>query len=108
MKVICGEGASELFAGFPASFPVPEDVAAGAASVRESNVANGSRRALESGFPRRRRGRLGSSIVSSEAGAGAEAFAVSGVAGALAASGTLGGLALAGGVVVGEVAGFCW
>src|ERR1700676_2345485 len=111
MKVICAEAAAESFAVFASGFPVPgEAVPAGAASVRESNVANGSRRALESGFPRRRRGRLGSSIVSSEAGAGAEAFAVSGVAGAFAASGALGGFgALAGGAGgAAVVAGFGW
>ena len=72
MKVNCGEGPSELVAVFPASFPVPEDVADGAVSVRGSNVAKGSRRALESGFPRRSLGRFGSSIGSSEA----EDFAV--------------------------------
>jgi hypothetical protein len=106
MKVNRGEGASELVALFPASFPVPEDVADGAASVRGSNVAKGSRRALESGFPRRSRGRFGSSIGSSEA----EGFAVfvSDVAGGFVASGVVevpvGGAAVgcAGGVV-----GFC-
>src|SRR6202521_1537051 len=112
MKMICAEVAAEPFAVFASDLPVPEAAPAGAASVRGSKVAKGSRRALESGFPRRSLGRFGSSIVSSEAEAGAEAFAVSGVAGAFAASGALGGLgALAGGAVVGGdggVAGFCW
>ena len=107
----CGDGASELVAVFPASFPVPEDVADGAASVRGSNVAKGSRRALESGLPRRSRGRFGSSIGSSDAEAepDEDAFAVSGIVGAFAVSGALG--ALAGGAVAGGaagVAGFCW
>src|ERR1700682_5065476 len=113
MKLICEDDAAESFAVFASGFPVPAEAVPGdAASVRTSNVANGSRRALESGFPRRSRGRFGSSIVSSDAGAGAEAFAVSGVAGAFAPSGALGGLgALAGGAVVGGaggVAGFGW
>src|ERR1700676_2040387 len=102
MKVNCGDGASELVAVFPVSFPVPEDVADGAASVRGSKVAKGSRRVLESGLPRRSRGRFGSSIGSSDAEAepDEDAFAVSGIVGAFAASG-----ALAGGAVVGGVAG---
>src|ERR1700681_394530 len=112
MKLICEDDAAESFAVFASGFSVPaEAVPGGAASVRGSNVANGSRRALESGFPRRSGGRFGSSIVSSEAGAGAEAFAVSGVAGAFAASGALGGFgALAGGAGGGAavVAGFGW
>src|SRR5258708_31509190 len=99
MKVICGEGTSELVAVFPASFPVPEDVADGAASVRASNVANGSRRAVESGLPRRSLGRFGSSIGSSDAEEDADAFAVSAAGGAFAVSVELD--VLAGGTVAG-------
>src|SRR3979490_529 len=114
MKMICGEDAAESFAVFPARFPVPEDVADGAVSVSGSNVANGSRRAPESGLPRRSLGLFGSSIGSpgAEVEPDADAFVVSVAAGAFAASGALGGLgALAGGAVVGGavgVAGFCW
>src|ERR1700693_2397766 len=102
MKVICAEAAAESFAVFASGFPVPgETVPAGAPSVRGSKVAKGSRRVVESGFPRRSLGRFGSSIGSLEAEADAEvdaeAFAVSGVAGAFAASGALGGLAGGGG-----------
>src|ERR1700686_1402097 len=111
MKVICAEAAAESFAVFASGFPVPgETVPAGAASGRGSNVAKGSRRAVESGFPRRRRGRFGSSIGSLEAEADAEVDAEAfGVAGAFAASDALG--ALAGGAGVGGgagPAGFCW
>src|ERR1700687_4097580 len=98
MKLICEDDAAESFAVFASGFSVPAEAVPGAAaSVRGSNVANGARRALESALLGRSRGRFGSSIVSSEAGAGAEAFAVSGVTGAFAASGALGGFdALAG------------
>ena len=92
MKVNCGEGPSELVAVFPASFPVPEDVADGAVSVRGSNVAKGSRRALESGFPRRSRGRFGSSIGSSDAEVEAFTLFVSDAAGGFVASGVVGAL----------------
>src|ERR1700681_1648784 len=98
MKVDCGEGAAESFAVLVSGFPAPgEAVPAGAASVRGSKVAKGSRRVVESGLPRRSRGRFGSSIVSS----GAEAFAVfvSDVADDFAASGAVG--APAGGAEVG-------
>ena len=117
MEMICGGAAAESFPAFASGFPVAEDVPeavpAGAASVKGSNVANGSWRALESGFPRRSRGRFGSSIGSSEADAfgasgGAGVFAVSGAGGALA-SGGVG--ALAGGAAVvgaGAAAGFGW
>ena len=107
MKVICGADAAESFA-VASGFAVP----AGTASVRASNVVKGSRCVLESGFPRRSLGRFGSSIGSSDAEGGAEAFAGSGVAGALAVSGDGGGAGvLAGGAAVGgagAVAGFCW
>src|SRR4029077_12964824 len=111
MKVNSGEGASELVAVVPASFPVPDDVLDGAASVRGSNVAKGSRRALESGLPRRSRGRFGSSTGSSDAEAepDEDAFAVSGIVGAFWASGALGALAAgAGAGGAAGVAGFCW
>src|ERR1700687_2270669 len=73
MKVDCGEGAAESFSVLASGFPAPgEAVPAGAAFVRGSKVAKGSRRVVESGLPRRRRGRFASSIGS----LGAEAFAV--------------------------------
>src|SRR6267378_2223705 len=72
MKVNCGGDVAESFAVFGSD--LLDEPVAGAASVRGSKVANGSRRAVESGFPRRSRGRFGSSIGSSEAEV--EAFAV--------------------------------
>src|SRR2546428_13126694 len=89
MTTICGEDAAASFAVFASVFAVP-------APGRGSNVVNGSWRALASGFPRRRRGRFGSAIGSSDAAE--DAFAVAGGAGAFAVSG--GGVgALAGGAV---------
>src|ERR1039458_5009571 len=99
MKMIGAEAAAESFAVFASGFPAAETAPAGAASVRESNVVKGSRRVLESGFPRRSLGRFGSSIGASAA----DAFAVSDAAGAFAVSGGLG--ALAGGAAVGGGAG---
>src|SRR5207245_8531188 len=107
MKLICEDDAPESFAVFTSGFPVPAEAMPGdASSVRGSNVAKGSRRALESGLPRRSRGRFGSSIGSFEA----EGFAVfvSDVVGGLVAPGVVG--ALVGGAIVGGaggVAGFC-
>src|SRR5271157_3961065 len=102
MTTICGKAAAESVAVFAPGFPVPAEAVPGVVSVRASNVVKGSRRALESGFPRRSRGRLGSSIGSSDAEAGADVFAVSGAAGAFALSGDGGGLgALPGGAAVG-------
>src|SRR5450756_869073 len=102
MMTICGADAAESFAVFVSGLPVPAGAVLGVTSVRGSNVAKGSRRAFESGFPRRSRGRFGSAIVSSDAEGGAEAFAASGAAGALAVSGDGGEFCvLAGGTVVG-------
>src|SRR5258708_38687195 len=109
MKLIWEDDAAESFAVFTSGFPVPAEAVPGdALSVIGSNVANGSRRALESGFPRRRRGRFGSSIGSSDVEVEAFALCVSDVAGGFVASGVVG--ALVGGALVGGaggVAGFC-
>src|ERR1700674_1634351 len=104
MKVDGGEGAAESFAVLVSGFPAPgEAVPAGAASVRGSKVAKGSRRVVESGLPRRRRGRFASSIGS----LGAEAFAVfvSDVAGGSGVVEVPAGGAAVG--CVGGVVGFC-
>ena len=109
MKLICEDDAPESFAVFTSGFPVPAEAMPGdASSVRGSNVAKGSRRALESGFPRRSRGRFGSSIGSSDVEVEAFALFVSDVAGGFVASGVVG--ALSGGAVVGGAgfAGFGW
>src|SRR5450631_188515 len=103
INVNCGEDAAGSFGVLASGFPV----SAGAVSVSASNVVKGSRRVLESGFPRRSLGRFGSSIVSSDAAA----FAGSAAAGAFALSVGLGaGGALAAVVVegAGAVAGFSW
>src|SRR5208282_2553145 len=115
---ICGAAAGESFAAGSA-FLVPE-AAPSVASVKGSNVVNGSWCAVGSGFPRRRRGRFGSAIGSSasEADADAGAFAGSPGAGALAAAvlavfdgAGVGVGVLPGAAVVGdgaaEAAGFC-
>ena len=125
MTTIGGGVAAEFFAD--ASFPELEDApdtaledALDVAAADSSNVVNGSCCSLPSGFPRRRRGRFGSSIgSSSDADLDAAAvFVGSGEAAGLAASGDAGvlvvgaavGVAVGGLLVdddVGTVAGFC-
>src|SRR6266404_216841 len=104
MKLISEDDAAESFAVFTSGFPVPAEAVPDASSVIGSNVANGSRRALESGFPRRSRGRFGSSMGSSDAEVEAFPPFVSDVAGGFVASGVVG--ALVGGALVGGAGGF--
>ena len=111
MTTICGGDAAEFFA--VASFPVLDDVLEAAfadTSVWESKVVKGSACSLGSGLPRRRRGRLGSSIGSSDDDrAGGAVFVGSGGGADLVASGVVCVLAVVAvvGDGVGAVAGFC-
>src|SRR6202522_4136507 len=103
---IGGGGAAVFFVVAP--FPALEDAAPVAAlavvSLTASNVVKDSCCSLGSGFWRRRRGRFGSSIGSSDTDLdGAAGFAGSGGAAGLVASGAVGGAG--GGGAVGGCAG---